>query len=185
MRITGGEARGIPLKAGRNASARPATDRLREAVFSSLGDLTHEARFFDLFAGTGAYGLEAWSRGAMGGVFVEKNRAMQQALKQNVQAVARSLGRSPAALEVVPADVTRWKPRMGERAGLIFVDPPYDLIPAVAPDLFMKFEEWLAPDGVVVFEMRGDTELAPPRWECVKRIGKGRKQPSCCFYRLA
>lgn len=183
MRITGGDARGIPLKAGRNAIARPATDQLREAVFSSLGAQTAGARFYDLFAGTGAYGLEAWSRGAVGGVFVEKNRGMAQAIRQNIEAVARSLGKDTNHLQVALADAMRWNPAPDDRAGLIFVDPPYDLIPEVAPPLFRKFQEWLEPEGAVVFEMPGDTELNSPGWECFKRLGKGRRQPSCCFFR--
>ena len=73
MRISGGLARGIPLLAPRGDAVRPATDSLRQAVFSSLGERVAGARFLDLFAGTGAYGLEAISRGAAGGVFVEKD----------------------------------------------------------------------------------------------------------------
>lgn len=185
MRITGGDARGIPLKAGRNAVARPATDQLREALFSSLGSLTSNAHFLDLFAGTGAYGLEAWSRGAAGGIFVERNRAMAQAVEENINSVARSLKRERDPVQVVLADVTRWSPRQAHRANLIFIDPPYESIATVATDLFKRLPEWLASDGVVVFEMPGGTEVAAPGWECFKRLGKGRRQPSCCFYRLA
>lgn len=156
---------------------------MREAVFSSLAGLTPNARFFDLFAGSGAYGLEAWSRGAEGGVFVEKNRGMVEATARNIEGVARSLKREADHLQVVLADVMRWSPREGERAGLIFVDPPYEIIPAVTPSLFGKFRLWLEPGGIVVFEMPGGTEIDLPGWECFKRLGKGRQQPSCCFFR--
>ena len=71
MRITGGKARGIPLASPKGDATRPATDQLREAVFSSLGARIEGAQVADLFAGTGAYGLEAMSRGAIGGIFVE------------------------------------------------------------------------------------------------------------------
>lgn len=185
MRITGGKARGIPLKSGKQGIVRPATDRLREAVFSSLGTGTVDARFFDLFAGSGAYGLEAWSRGAAGGIFVEKNRVVAATIVQNSRAVARSLGQSPDHVKVITGDVTRWAPAMGDRADLIFVDPPYDLIEDVAPELFFKFETWLAREGTVVFEMPGGTELEFDGWECYKRLGKGRHQPGCCFFRRA
>lgn len=184
MRITGGRARGVPLRTGQQSIARPATDRLREAVFSSLGGGVAGGRFFDLFAGSGAYGLEAWSRGAEGGVFVERNRGMVQAICQNAGAVARSLNEKADALQVITADATRWTPAAGDGADLIFVDPPYELIPEVAPRLFAKFKEWLTPSGRVVFEMPGALELAPDGWECFKRLGKGHHQPTCCFYKL-
>jgi 16S rRNA (guanine966-N2)-methyltransferase len=182
VRITGGKARGIPLRTGKQSVARPATDRLREAVFSSLGERVIGARFFDLFVGSGAYGLEAWSRGAAGGLLVERNRTLVGAIRQNLEAVARSVGEGSGAVEVIAADVTRWTTGPGDRADLIFVDPPYELIPRLAPALFDKFNEWLAPEGMVIFEMPGGIELAPEGWECVKRIGKGRHQPGCCFY---
>lgn len=185
MRITGGEARGITLKTGKSAAVRPATDRLREAVFSSLGGRINGARFFDLFAGSGAYGLEAWSRGAAGGVFVEKNRSMAQTIGENAAAVGRSLGRSVEAVEVISSDALRWIPPAGDRADFIFVDPPYEEIPAVAPALFEKFATWLAPGGIIVFEMPGGCGIEPAGWEAFKRLGKGRQQPGCTFYRFA
>lgn len=183
MRITGGRARGIPLSAGRQAPVRPATDRMREAVFSSLGTRVTEARFVDLFAGSGAYGLEAWSRGAAGGVFVEKNRNMLGAIKANVAAVARSLEANPAAVEVVSADALKWAPDPGSRVELIFIDPPYEIIGDVGPDLLERLADWLVPGGVVVFEMPGSVTLTASGWECYRRLGKGSHQPSCCFFR--
>src|ERR1700685_1093985 len=73
MRISGGQARGIELAAPRGNAVRPATDGMRQAVFSSLGSRVEGARFVDLFAGSGAYGLEAFSRGASGGTVVERS----------------------------------------------------------------------------------------------------------------
>jgi 16S rRNA (guanine966-N2)-methyltransferase len=183
MRITGGQARGIPLATGKNSSVRPATDRMREAVFSSLAGLVEGARFYDLFAGSGGYGLEAWSRGAAGGVLVEKNRSLIRVIESNVRVVGKSLNRSPDLIQVAASDVMVWRPHGEDRADLIFVDPPYALIPSMAPGLFSQFESWLAPSGVVIFEMPGEVTVEPDRWVCFKRIGKGRHQPSCCFFR--
>lgn len=183
MRITGGRARGIPLRIGKQSTARPATDRLREAVFSSLGTLVSGARFFDLFAGSGAYGLEAWSRGAGGGIFVETNRSMVEAIRQNSKAVANSLTVPVTDVEIAAADATRWGPVPGDRAKVIFIDPPYSMIPDVADVLFPKLGNWIEPDGVVVFEMPGTLDVAPGGWERFKRLGKGRHQPTCCFFR--
>ena len=93
MRISGGGARGIPLRVPKGDAVRPATDALRQAIFSSLAQRVPGARFLDLFAGSGAYGLEALSRGAVGGVFVENNFQALGCLRQNVAAVCKSLGR--------------------------------------------------------------------------------------------
>ncbi len=183
MRVTGGKARGIQLNTGRGSAVRPATDRLREAVFSSLGDWVEGRRFFDLFAGSGAYGLDAWSRGAKGGLFVEKNRVLVQAIRNNIRVVARSLGEPEERVGVIATDVIRWRPVDGERPDMIFVDPPYEIIPDVVPGLFAKFDEWIDFDGVIVFEMPGGLDVAPIGWECFKRLGQGKRQPSCCFFR--
>lgn len=91
MRISGGQARGITLLVPKGESVRPATDGMRQAVFSSLANRLAEARFLDLFAGSGAYGLEAFSRGAAGGVFVERNAKTVACLRQNIAAVGRSM----------------------------------------------------------------------------------------------
>ncbi|PWU06051.1 MAG: methyltransferase, partial [Verrucomicrobia bacterium] len=85
MKITGGLAKGIPIKSSTKSTLRPATDYLRQAIFSSLGNLVENASFLDLFAGTGAYGLEAWSRGASGGLFVEKDRLFIPILQSNIE----------------------------------------------------------------------------------------------------
>ena len=73
MRISGGAARGITLVTPKGDATRPATDGMRQAVFSSIASRVPGAWFWDFFAGSGAYGLEAVSRGAAGGIFVEKN----------------------------------------------------------------------------------------------------------------
>ena len=72
-------------------AVRPATDGLRQAIFSSLGERVVGARFLDLFAGSGAYGLEALSRGAGGGTFVEKNAKAVACLRQNLASVCKSV----------------------------------------------------------------------------------------------
>jgi len=92
VRITGGKARGIPLAVPRGDAVRPATDALRQALFSSIGARVEGARFLDLFAGSGAYGLEALSRGAASGLFVERDRRTVTCLEKNLAAVSKSLG---------------------------------------------------------------------------------------------
>ena len=183
MRITGGQARGIPLLLPKGDAVRPATDALRQAVFSNLAARVPGASFVDLFAGSGAYGLEAFSRGAAAGVFVEKDARTAGFIRRNAAAVCKSLGRDAGELQVINADATSvaW----GAPADLVFIDPPYDIIGDVAPGLFVRLTAWLAgqADPVIVFEMPGEVELAPEGWTCVKRLGKGVRQPTACVFR--
>jgi 16S rRNA (guanine966-N2)-methyltransferase len=185
MRITGGQARGIPLLLPKGDAVRPATDALRQAVFSSLAARVPGARFLDLFAGSGAYGLEALSRGAAGGVFVEKDARTAGFIRRNLTAVCKSLGRDERDLQVVTADATVTMP--GEAPDLVFVDPPYEIIPEVAPRIFGRLESLLAakPEALVVFEMPGELELAPAGWVCLKRLGKGGRQPTAAVFRAS
>ncbi len=187
MRISGGVARGIPLSVPKGDAVRPATDGMRQSVFSSLGTGVVGARFLDLFAGSGAYGLEALSRGAAGGVFVEQNPKAAACVRQNIAAVCKSLGRDQRELIVVQADA-RSVPAGGAGVpDLVFVDPPYDLIADIAPALFGRLAELLAPkpDAIVVFELPGELELAPEGWTLLKRLGKGAHQPTAAFFRRA
>ncbi len=183
MRISGGTARGIPLQVPRGDLVRPATDGMRQAVFSSLGARVTAAFFWDLFAGSGAYGLEALSRGAAGGVFVERNARAVACLRRNLDAVGRSLGSLPADVAIATADALSWAPETA--ADLVFVDPPYEMIPQAAPLLFSRLTAALAarPEAIVVFEMPGETALTPAGWTCVKRLGRGNRQPSVGLYR--
>jgi len=183
MRITGGQARGIPLTLPKGDQVRPATDALRQAVFSSLASRVPGARFLDLFAGSGAYGLEALSRGAVGGVFVEKDARTAAFIRSNITAVCKSLGRTSDDLQVVNADATKIIP--GDVPDLVFVDPPYEIIADVAPAIFARLAEFCAakPDLLVVFEMPGDRELAPAGWIAAKRLGKGGRQPTAVIFK--
>jgi 16S rRNA (guanine966-N2)-methyltransferase len=185
MRISGGGARGIPLVVPPGELVRPATDGLRQAVFSSLGARVAGARFLDLFAGSGAYGLEAFSRGAAGGTFVERHPKALACLRRNLAGVCRSLGRSESELAVVGGDVLPALAGLAGQPDLIFVDPPYELIAEVAPAVFARLGERLAPalDALVVFELPGDLAIAPEGWTCLKRIGRGVRQPTAAFFR--
>lgn len=185
MRISGGQARGIPLVVPKGDAVRPATDSLRQAVFSSIAARVPNARFLDLFAGSGAYGLEALSRGASGGVWVERDARTVACLRRNLAAVCKSLGRGTEGTRVVTADATTAPWPEPACPDLVFADPPYEIIGTVAPRLFARLEELLAvhPDPVIVFEMPGEVSLEPSGWTCVKRLGKGARQPTVSFYR--
>jgi 16S rRNA (guanine966-N2)-methyltransferase len=184
MRISGGLARGIELLVPRGDAVRPATDGMRQSVFSSLGTRVAGARFVDLFAGSGAYGLEAFSRGASGGTFVERNTKALACLRKNIAAVCRSLGKEGSELLAVEADALSMPAGVGLPPDLIFVDPPYAMIGDLAPVLFTKLAAALPPGwrGLVVFEMPGETVLEPLGWTCVKRLGRGARSPSVAFF---
>lgn len=174
------------LRVPRDASFRPAIDRLRQGVFSSLGARVERAQFIDLFAGTGSYGLEALSRGAAGGWFVENDRAVAAALRANISAVCRSAGCSEVAVRVSASDALLWTPPPGAATDLVFADPPFADTVSVAEPLFRRVAGFLrgSRDGLFVFEMPGEVELVSPGWRLLRRIGHGRGQPTCCFYGL-
>lgn len=189
MRISGGRARGIPLVVPAGNAVRPATDAMRQAVFSSLGARVEEAVFLDLCAGSGAYGLEALSRGAARGWLVEKNPKALACLRRNAETVARSAGVGPGRVEVLALDVTSpalW-PVVGA-ADLVFLDPPYELVATLAPLLLAALAAHLAPAAapLVVFEHPGEVTPSHPRWRTRKELGRRAvRQPAVTMLKLA
>jgi 16S rRNA (guanine966-N2)-methyltransferase len=188
MRISGGAARGITLKVPTGDSVRPATDSLRQGVFSSLAARVVDARFLDLFAGSGSYGLEALSRGAQGGTFVEKQPGTIACLQENIAAVKKSILQSirrEFPLEVIENDVLAADLPVAPPPDLIFVDPPYEIIPDIADVIFARLTKVATADAIVIFELPGQLELKPTGWEQFKRLGKGGRQPTAGFFRRA
>ncbi|MEO0879701.1 MAG: 16S rRNA (guanine(966)-N(2))-methyltransferase RsmD [Pseudomonadota bacterium] len=158
MRIVGGHFKGRRIAAAKGDISRPTTDRNREALFNILtarDDVTLEgARVIDLFAGSGALGLEAMSRGAGYCLFVEIAAPARGAIRDNIEALnlfgqTRIHRRSAAALGRMPASA-------GGPFALAFLDPPYrkNLAPPALRDL--AHHGWLAPDAVVVLEQARD-----------------------------
>tara|TARA_B100001248_G_scaffold258594_1_gene242982 strand:+ start:1130 stop:1702 length:573 start_codon:yes stop_codon:yes gene_type:complete len=184
MRITGGIARGIPLKVPQKTTVRPATDFLREAIFSSLGPIVQDASFLDLFAGTGAYGLETLSRGACLGTFVERDRKTILTLKDNLAAVAKSLQCDPGACECISKDVLNFTPKNEQRFDLIFIDPPYEMSRDGIEPLLEKLPAWLTPTETarIILEIPG--ELPPPLisgLEPLRTLGKASANQPCAI----
>ncbi len=183
MRVTGGRARGIPLKAPSKGEVRPATDYLREAVFSSLGPRIPEARVLDLFAGSGAYGLEALSRGAASVSFIEKDRRCLACLKENLAAVRKALG-IDAPADIASGDALRWK--RDEPLDIVFCDPPYPLWKSQSAPLAELFERIASENGAHTFVLEAPGGSAPaigPSLSLLKRIGKGNTQPAAWVFR--
>lgn len=161
MRVIAGRFGGRRLTVMEAAGLRPATGRVREALFSMLGArgaLFPGAKVLDLFAGAGSVGIEALSRGAGACLFVEKNPAVARVLRENL----RSLGLSPAEATVLEADVAKALPRLcGQRFDLIAVDPPYghDLLPPALAGI--AAHGLPAPGGVVVAEIEAAAPFDP------------------------
>ncbi|MBC7460883.1 MAG: 16S rRNA (guanine(966)-N(2))-methyltransferase RsmD [Thermoleophilia bacterium] len=125
MRIVAGEFRGRRLAAVRGADVRPTSDRVREAVFSILGNIDGNV-VLDLFAGTGAMGLEALSRGATAATFVEIDRQAHEVVRRNIDATVTDDSRRTALIKGDAERVVRSLALAGERFDLVFFDPPYD-----------------------------------------------------------
>jgi 16S rRNA (guanine(966)-N(2))-methyltransferase RsmD len=119
MRVIAGEFRSRRLKSLPGGETRPTPDRLRETLFDILAPRIEGAVFLDAYAGTGAVGIEALSRGARRAIFLEKNRAAVEIIRQNLDALG--LARKAA---VIPGPVLRALPNHG--ADIVFLDPPYD-----------------------------------------------------------
>jgi 16S rRNA (guanine966-N2)-methyltransferase len=163
MRIIAGLARGMPLTVPPGQTTRPTSDRVREAIFSSLGGRVVGATVLDLFAGSGALGLEAASRGARSVTLVERHRAALTALERNVAEFVRRGGTPPV---VVREDVFRFLKRAG-RYDLVLADPPYgELAQRV-------LAAGVAADWLVLESAKREPLLIGPPWELVREAVYG------------
>lgn len=147
MRITGGSLvrrRFLVPPMVDEGTVRPTPDRVREAVFSMLFDRLADARVLDLFAGSGAHGFEAISRGAKSVTFVEKDPAVAQVIRQNIADLG--LG---AQCTLMVASCQDYLTKNKGQADIIFVDPPYTI--TLEPEFFKAVLNHLAPEGVVIF----------------------------------
>ena len=163
MRIIGGTSRGLHLAAvgdgDAKANLRPTSDRVRESIFNLLinggyGNPLHGARVLDVFAGTGALGLEALSRGAAHASFLENGTVALGLLKRNI-----ALMRAESRSEILRRDATKPGVNPGAPHDVIFLDPPYGkgmgelALSALAP--------WLVPEALVIWEE--NTPPVPPQ----------------------
>ena len=162
MRIVGGEFRGRPLATPRSSAIRPTTDRTREAVFNVLAHRFAEhldgARVLDLFAGTGALGIEAVSRGAAFTLFVDNGAEARALLRNNVEALG--LG---GVTKVYRRDATNLGPvHPMEPFSLAFLDPPYGKGLAEKALVSLRDGAWLTPGALLVVEETKVSAIAVP-----------------------
>jgi 16S rRNA (guanine966-N2)-methyltransferase len=163
LRIIAGRHRGRRLAAPPGEATRPTADRVRQALFDMLWhapwagrEAIEGARVLDGFAGTGALGLEALSRGAAHATFLETDRAALAALRANIAACGEA-----ARCAVLAADATR-PPRAAAPCGLVFLDPPYRAGLLEAALAALAAAGWIGPEALVCAEYGGPPPLPPP-----------------------
>ena len=169
MRVIAGTARGRPLVAPRGAHTRPITDRVKETLFGILADRVLDARFLDLYAGSGSVGIEALSRGAASCDFVEHDRRAVAAIRENLERAGVVEHASVHAM-----DVMRYLHRPeDDRFGLVFLDPPYEERAILAP--LERLAGRLTPGAAVVVKHHWRTVIPEPpglaRWR-ERRFGE-------------
>ncbi len=178
MRIIAGSARRTVLEVAEGSSTRPFLEMARGALMNALAGRLPGARVLDLYAGSGALGLEALSRGAGHCHFVERDAAAFAALGRNV-----SKCRMGALSTLSRADVAAALAREAGQYDLIFVDPPFPELPEWRADggsggVMREAGRLLAPDGALVFRLE-DGKIAPPEWpglelDSDRRYGRSR-----------
>ena len=161
MRVIAGSAGGIRLTVP-ETGVRPTMDRVKAAIFSSLGDRIVGARVLDLFGGTGALGIEALSRGAVSALFVEENRAAVVAIEQNfIRTKLRGRVKSQEVFAFLESA------RVTEPFDIIFADPPYEKTKSGGEFTRLllhnqQLADLLASDGIFVLEKRPEEQLLSP-----------------------
>ena len=171
MRIVAGEWRGRKLVAPQGQQTRPTADRTRETLFSMLASRLGSfdgLRVADLYAGSGALGLEALSRGAAHATFVETDRPALKAIETNVAAFGAAARVSIRAMSATALPA-------GLSFDLIFADPPYDPGSGTTIADAVAKADWLAAGGWMAIEtQRGDAVATPPGWEVAAERDVGR-----------
>jgi 16S rRNA (guanine966-N2)-methyltransferase len=155
MRIVAGTRRGARIAAPKGLATRPTGDRVREAAFNLIGPVAG-ARVLDLFAGSGALGLEALSRGAASVTFVESDRAACRTIADNLAKLRLTGAR------ITCGDAVWAVRRESQQYDLILVDPPYEAWSELEPRLAEHLPRLLAPEGLLVVETGARTEPALP-----------------------
>ncbi len=169
MRVIAGTARGRRLSAPPGQGTRPTSDRVKEALFSALGPRLRGARVADLYAGSGALGIEALSRGAASATFVERARPAQRLLVDNLSRTGLA-AQAFVLLDDVRAAIKSGLP--GAPFDVVLIDPPYDVAHGELEEVLHLVSQLTAPEGVVVVELGRRTRR--PNWP--ERLQPGRER---------
>lgn len=172
MRIIAGKFRSRQLKSLKGLSLRPTSDRLRETLFNVLGDIVTGARFVDLFAGTGAIGIEALSRGAREAIFIEKHAPTMALIKKNLESLEIRSGVRALTKDALRAlEQLAGEPAMpGSGVDILFLDPPYAEKGQYTEILALLGESRLLADGAVVIAEHLRTVDLPDAFAKLERV---------------
>lgn len=182
MRVIAGEARGVQLESPKSMHVRPTQDRIRESLFSILMPRLEQARFLDLFAGTGANGIEALSRGAASATFVDSDERSLQFIKRNL---AKTSLRARGHVRRL---------QLPEQLGRLAGDAPFDIVFADPPYKFTHYlklldrivdEDVLAAEGVVIVEHNRNTPMPEDGDHLVQARRNTYGDTTLSFYRRA
>jgi len=177
IRIIGGRWRGTRLAVADAPGLRPTSDRVRETLFNWLAPMLSGARVLDLFAGSGALGLEAVSRGAGEALLVERDPALAQSLRQTGERL-----QAAHAVQVIQADALRWlRMPVHGRFDLVFLDPPFDA--GLWREALAWLPPWLADDAWLYLESPATADVTPgPGWS-LHREGRTRETRHALYRR--
>jgi 16S rRNA (guanine(966)-N(2))-methyltransferase RsmD len=169
VRVIAGSRKGHRIDAPHGLATRPTADRVRENVFNLVQSWVGDAVVLDLFAGSGAMGIEALSRGAERAVFVESQQPACRAIEHNLDKLRLT------GAEVVCRDVVRFVAADTRTYDLVFCDPPYDEYAALEPTLVRYAPKLLAEDALLVLETAAKTEpQLPLEQRTSRRYGSAR-----------
>lgn len=170
IRIIGGRWRGRKLEVINSPGLRPTTNRVRETLFNWLAPVIQEARCLDCFAGSGALGLEALSRGAASVTLLEQNRAVSAQLARNLQLL------HVQQTQVITVDSLRWLAQPGDAFNVVFIDPPFRQ--GMVTDILAVLERYrLLADGAWIYietEIKGSDPKVPLQWQLYRKKEAGQ-----------
>ncbi len=176
MRVTGGIYRGRLLKTAAGLVSRPTTDKIRQSIFNILMNDIEDQEVLDIFAGSGALGIEAISRGAASAIFIEKGFHQADAIKANL----KSLELSSRLIRSDFRAACRLLNEEGKQFGLIFADPPYEkYYPDDVAEVVAQYD-LLRQDGFLIIEHKFGVEITDNHFELLKRRKFG--QTEVTFY---
>ena len=173
MRVIAGSARGVCLSSVKGDKTRPIQDRTKESLFSILSGIIQDSRVIDLYAGTGAIGIEALSRGAASCIFIENNRLAIQIIRDNL--VATGLQNKATILKYDVLETASYLEKNGIKLDIVFAAPPYPLVEknSYRSELLTFFsilseKHIIPPEGIVILQQRKAEFQIPPEASCLE-----------------
>jgi 16S rRNA (guanine966-N2)-methyltransferase len=170
VRIIGGIWRGRKLEVPEKSGLRPTPGRVRETLFNWLAMHLPESRCLDLFAGSGALGIEAISRGAKQVLLVEKERGIVQGLQRQVKTLATN------KVEIICSNALAFLKKTASAFDIVFLDPPFDSDLLSQSCILLEQQGWLNPQAIIYLEMKGSLALPnlPDNWQIIRQQTAGQ-----------